>query len=222
MNGMAGMEMAAASPISWGPEEALLLFAMWSVMMVAMMLPSAAPVILLFSRIGATRTASGRRSTPVSFFASGYLAVWLAFSAVAALVQWALHSLALLSPEMRSASPILSGVILIAAGLYQWLPAKQSCLTHCRSPLGFLTTSWKEGRKGAIGMGITHGAFCLGCCWMLMLLLFVGGVMNLLWVAAISIVVLVEKIVPAGPVVARVTGAVLIIAGILVGLSRAS
>ncbi|MGK2963037.1 MAG: DUF2182 domain-containing protein [Gemmatimonadaceae bacterium] len=218
-SGMDGMQMAATAVVSWGPEEAFLLFAMWSVMMMAMMLPSAAPVILLFSRIGTTRAAGGRQSTPVSFFAGGYLTVWVAFSAVAALIQWALHSLAVLSPEMRSANPVVSGAILIAAGLYQWLPAKQSCLTHCRSPLGFLTTSWKEGKRGAIGMGITHGAFCLGCCWMLMLLLFVGGVMNLLWVAGISAVVLIEKLSPSGPMVARVSGVLLIIAGILVSLA---
>ena len=212
MAGMAGMSATALS--SWGWTEALLLFAMWSVMMVAMMLPSAAPMILLFSRIGATRRARGDRNTPVIFFAVGYLAVWTAFSAVAASIQWNLHSLAVLSPEMRVASPFASAAILIAAGVYQWLPLKQSCLSHCRSPLGFLSTSWREGHGGAVRMGITHGAFCLGCCWMIMALLFVAGVMNLAWVAALSAVVLLEKIVPGGPVVARVAGVLFIVAGV--------
>jgi len=214
MGGMAGMQATATSLATWGPREALLLFAMWAVMMVAMMLPSAAPMILLFSRISATRSARSERNTPVIFFATGYLVVWFAFSAIAALIQFNLHSLAVLSPDMRTASPIASAAILIAAGVYQWLPVKQSCLRHCRSPLGFLTTSWKEGPRGAVTMGITHGAFCVGCCWMLMALLFVAGVMNIVWVAALSAVVLLEKIVPAGPVIARVAGILLIAAGV--------
>lgn len=220
MSGMPGMKMAASGVAAWGPSDGFVLFAMWVVMMVAMMLPSAAPVILLFSRIGATRASSGRVSTPMSFFAAGYLAVWIAFSAVAALLQFGLHYLTLLSLEMRSANSILSGAILIATGVYQWLPVKQSCLSHCRSPLGFLTTSWKEGKRGAIRMGVTHGAFCVGCCWMLMLLLFVGGVMNLLLVAAISAMVLLEKVFPAGLVIARVSGALLVIAGAAVWLGH--
>ena len=214
MASMAGMHATATSLASWGPREALLLFAMWAVMMVAMMLPSAAPMILLFSRISVTRSARNERNTPVIFFATGYLAVWVAFSVIAALIQFTLHSLAVLSPGMRTASPIASAVILIAAGVYQWLPVKQSCLRHCRSPLGFLTTSWKEGPRGAVTMGITHGAFCVGCCWMLMALLFVAGVMNIVWVAALSAVVLLEKIIPAGPIIARVAGVLLIAAGV--------
>ena len=214
MIGMAGMQMSATSVAGWGATEGFLLFAMWAVMMVAMMLPSAAPVVLLFQRIGATRAANNRPATPTFFFAAGYLAVWIGFSAVAALTQWMLHSFAVLSPAMRTASPIMSGMILISAGIYQWLPFKQSCLSHCQSPLGFLTTSWREGKRGAIMMGLTHGTFCVGCCWALMTLLFVGGVMNLLWVAAISAVVLLEKVVPGGPAVSRITGSLLVVAGV--------
>lgn len=214
MHGMPGMQMTATALGAWGWAEALLLFAMWAVMMVAMMLPSAAPMILLYSRIAATRSKRGSPFTPVIFFAGGYLMSWWAFSAVATLIQFSLHSLALLSPDMRAASPIAGAALLIAGGIYQWLPIKQSCLTHCRSPLGFLSTSWREGRAGAVRMGLTHGAFCVGCCWMLMALLFVAGVMNLVWVAALSIVVLLEKILPGGPWIARGLGIVLILAGV--------
>jgi len=209
--GMTGMEMAAPSLSVWGWKEWLLLFTMWAVMMVAMMLPSATPTIRLFSRMGAARTTS---------FAIGYLIVWWGFSAIAALIQWGLHSATLLSADMRTASPLVGGVILIAAGVYQWLPLKQACLTHCRSPLGFLMSSWKEGQRGALVMGIKHGTFCLGCCWMLMALLFVAGVMNLVWVAVLSGIVLLEKTFPAGPAIARAAGVVLVVAGVaLVGRS---
>ena len=215
MSGMAGMDMSGGTLADWGAREAFLLFAMWAVMMVAMMLPSAAPMILLFARVRANRLGTGRRSTPTFFFTGGYLAVWVAFSAAAALMQWTLHSLAVLSPGMRTVSPFVTGAILIGAGVYQWMPLKQNCLSHCQSPLGFLTTSWREGKRGAISMGMKHGAFCLGCCWALMALLFAGGVMNLAVVAAISIAVLIEKVVPAGQLIARVYGIVLITAGIL-------
>lgn len=207
---MDGMAMAAPALQSWGWTELLPLFMMWAVMMVAMMLPSAAPVILLFSRIVASRAARGSQYASVAFFATGYLVAWWGFSAVASLLQWRLHAAAILSAEMRTVSPIAGAGILIAAGIYQWLPVKQACLSHCRSPLGFLTTSWREGRLGAVVMGIMHGAFCVGCCWMLMALLFAAGVMNLAWVAALSLIVLLEKVAPAGPAIARVGGVVLI------------
>jgi len=213
---MNGMTMAAPALQSWSWNELLPLFVMWAVMMVAMMLPSAAPVILLFSRIGASRAARGSRYASVAFFATGYLVAWWGFSAVAALLQWWLHSAAILSADMRTVSPIAGAGILIAAGVYQWLPVKQACLSHCRSPLGFLSSSWREGRLGAVVMGIVHGAFCVGCCWMLMALLFAAGVMNLAWVAALSLIVLLEKIAPAGPAIARVGGVVLIIIGLAI------
>ena len=215
---MNGMAMAAPALQSWSWNELLPLFMMWAVMMVAMMLPSAAPVILLFSRIGASRAARGSRYASVAFFATGYLVAWWGFSAVAALLQWWLHSAAILSADMRTVSPIAGAGILIAAGVYQWLPVKQACLSHCRSPLGFLSSSWREGRLGAVVMGIVHGVFCVGCCWMLLALLFAAGVMNLAWVAALSLIVLLEKIAPAGPAIARVGGVVLIIIGLAIVL----
>ncbi len=213
---MSGMDMSGMQPAlhEWTFREGLLLFVMWAVMMVAMMLPSAAPMILLFSRVSTARATRGSRHTSVAFFVAGYLVVWWGFSIVAAILQWSLHSSALLSPDMRVASMIAGGIILIAAGIYQWLPIKQTCLTHCRSPLGFLTTSWREGRDGALRMGITHGAFCAGCCWLIMALLFVTGVMNLAWVAALSAVVLLEKVSPAGPAIARAAGVIFLAAGV--------
>jgi predicted metal-binding membrane protein len=187
---------------------------MWAVMMLAMMTPSAAPVILIFA--GMQRGQSGRR-LPVTLliFVAGYLTVWSGFSAAAAAAQWALHQAAMLSPAMKTASPWVGGAILIAAGIYQITPSKRACLAHCQSPLGFLMSHWRRGTAGAFRMGIAHGAYCVGCCWALMCVLFVVGVMNLAWVAALSVFVLVEKVGPAGQIVARVAGAVMVAAGIL-------
>ena len=156
---------------------------------------------------------------PTMVFLAGYVLVWMGFSMLASLAQWGLHSLALLSPMMVSTSPILGGLILVAAGVLQWTPLKSTCLTHCRSPLGFLMTEWREGPRGALIMGLHHGGYCVGCCWSLMALLFVAGVMNLLWVATIAAFVLVEKVVPRGELVGRIAGGVLVLAG-LVLLSR--
>jgi predicted metal-binding membrane protein len=143
-------------------------------------------------------------------FGAGYLAVWTGFSAVAGLSQWLLHRAALLSPAMASATPRLGGGLLIAAGVYQWLPLKGACLMHCRSPLGFFSHAWREGAAGALLMGLRHGLYCVGCCWLLMALLFMAGVMNLLWVAAIAGFVLVEKVVPGGRLLGKVAGALLV------------
>ena len=212
---MADMDMAAPRLGGrWGGTEIVALWTMWAVMMVGMMLPSAAPMILLFSKIGSARSTRGERHAPLLFFAGGYLTVWWGFSAFAAAVQYLLHSTAALSPDMRAVSPTAGGLVLIAAGIYQWLPVKQICLRHCRTPFGFLSTSWREGRWGAVAMGLSHGSFCLGCCWMLMILLFVAGVMNLWWVGAISALVLLEKVLPAGPAIARAAGVLLVGGGI--------
>ena len=208
--------MAETAGTAWGWREWLLLATMWAVMMVGMMLPSAAPMILLFSRVGDTRSGHRRQATSVAYFAFGYLAVWWGFSLLAALIQWQLHAIGLLSPDMRAVSPIAGAAVLIGAGIYQWLPLKQSCLHRCRTPFGFLTGYWREGRLGAVAMGVIHGAFCLGCCWLLMALLFVAGVMNLVWVAVIAAVVLLEKVFPAGPSLARAGGIILIGFGIAV------
>lgn len=186
--------------------EAVGLFAMWAVMMVAMMLPSAAPMILLFESIERHRRERAAAAAPTAAFVAGYLLVWVGFSALAALVQVALHQAALLSPAMASTTPFLGGALLLTAGLWQWFPLKQTCLHHCRSPFHFLQHEWREGTAGAVRMGVAHGLYCLGCCWALMALLFVGGVMNLLWVAGIAGLVLVEKVARAGPWVGQVAG----------------
>jgi predicted metal-binding membrane protein len=206
MGSMGGAGMAMPGMQAWSPLEPLLLLLMWATMMVAMMLPSAAPTILLVASVLRRRREHASPAAPTAVFVAGYLVVWTGFSAAAALAQWGLHEAALLSPAMASTSPVLGGILLLAAGVYQWLPAKAACLHHCRSPLGFLGSHWREGGRGALAMGMTHGLYCLGCCWALMLLLFVAGVMNLLWVAAIAALVLVEKVVPAGPWVSRVAG----------------
>jgi len=190
------------------------MFVMWAVMMAAMMTPSAAPMILLYAAITRKTRAEGRPVAHSGAFASGYLATWTAFSALATVLQWGLEQAALLSPMMAGTSPYLGGVILIAAGTYQMTPLKHACLKHCRSPVHFLVGHWRKGAGGAFRMGLNHGFYCVGCCWVLMALLFVGGVMNLLWIAALAGFVLLEKIVPHGVLVGRVAGGLLIIAGL--------
>jgi predicted metal-binding membrane protein len=207
-----GMVMPRTEP--WSGAELLLLFVMWSVMMVAMMTPSATPMIVMFSAMNRRRAEQQGPVVRTGLFVLGYLTAWAAYSAVAAVAQWVLHGLAVLSPAMVSTSPYLGGGLLVAAGIFQWTPLKRACLTACRSPLGFLMTEWREGRAGALIMGVRHGVYCVGCCWVLMALLFVAGVMNLLWVAAIATFVLVEKVVPAGARVGQVAGAVLALAGV--------
>jgi predicted metal-binding membrane protein len=201
-------DMAMPQTSAWTTLEALLLFAMWAVMMVAMMLPAAAPMILLFATVTRRRRERASPAAPTTVFAGGYLLVWTAFSAVAALTQLGLHRAALLSPAMAATSSMVGGVLLLAAGAYQWTPIKYACLSRCRSPIGFLGSEWREGRWGALVMGLRHGLFCLGCCWALMALLFVAGVMNLVWVAAIAALALVEKLAPVGAVVGRAAGVI--------------
>jgi predicted metal-binding membrane protein len=209
---MAAMGMTMQMP--WTAADVFFTFAMWAVMMVGMMAPTAAPVFLLFA---AARAGRGESSASLAalMFGLGYVAVWTGFSAGAALAQWALHQAAMLSVAMAASSHRLAGVILIAAGAYQLTPWKGKCLTHCRSPLGFLMTNWRDGKLGAFQMGLRHGAYCLGCCWALMCVLFVVGVMNLVWVAALTGFVLLEKIGPAGAIVARVAGAAMVVLGIV-------
>jgi predicted metal-binding membrane protein len=215
----AEMEFHAAMGMSmmdlpWTMADVLFTLAMWVVMMVGMMAPSAAPVLLLFAASRAKLAAPGVKST-VLMFGLGYFAIWSGFSAAAALAQWGLHEAAMLSPAMSASSPYLAGAILIGAGAYQLTPWKGACLTHCQSPLGFLMTHWRSGLFGAFQMGLRHGAYCLGCCWALMCVLFVVGVMNLVWVAVLTGLVLIEKTGPAGNMVARVAGAVMVAGGIV-------
>lgn len=189
------------------------LFAMWSVMMTAMMLPSTLPFVFAFTAEQRRRRTRSLAAVPAAFFVVGYLALWLLFSAACALLQVFLHERTLLSPAMSSTSSLFSGAILIAAGVYQWTPAKNACLRHCRSPLTFLLSDWREGIGGALRMGADHALFCIGCCWMLMLLPFSAGVMNLTWMAGITVILLLEKAVPGGEVTARVFGALLTAGG---------
>jgi predicted metal-binding membrane protein len=191
----------------WTPGYALLIFLMWSIMMAAMMLPSAAPTILLVATLA--RSGAGRGTT-ASLFSLGYILVWTAFSVAAAALQWGLDTAGVLSPTMAVANASVAGVVLIAAGIYQWTPFKQACLLHCRSPIAYLLNHWHRGALGAMANGMRHGTFCLGCCWMLMLLLFVGGVMNLFWIAALALLVLLEKTLPWGGNMSRVTGLVMV------------
>jgi len=175
---------------------------------VAMMLPSAAPVTLLIASIALSRGNRRLGSTPM--FVAGYLAVWFAFAAAATLLQWRLELAGMLSETMALASRVAAGVLLIAAGVYQWTPLKQACLRHCRSPFDFLLFHWRDGAAGAFVSGVRHGAFCFGCCWMMMALLFVGGIMNLAWIGGIALLVLVEKVLPWGGLTGRASGAVMI------------
>ena len=204
-----GMQMGGAGGASWSAASLLPLFLMWAGMMVAMMLPSATPMILTFARVSRNRRAQQRPYVPVSIFAAGYVAVWSAFSALAAIAQWLLHRQALLSPGMASTSAWLGGILLLAAGVFQFTPLKRTCLTHCRAPLDFIMTRWREGVGGAFRMGVEHGVFCTGCCWALMSLLFVAGVMNILWIAALTLLVGLEKLVPRDRWLSSATGVIL-------------
>ncbi len=210
MTAMAGMDGWLMRPAVWTLAYAALIFAMWWVMMVAMMLPSAAPMLLLFARVNRKDKEAGAPLVPIALFATGYLLVWGGFCAVATALQWGLESARLLSPMLVTTNKWLGAGILIAAGLSQFTPLKAICLRHCRTPLGFLLGSWRSGRLGALRMGLEHGAFCLGCCWFLMALLFFGGVMNLYWIAGLAVFVLLEKTIPLGHWLGRVAGVVLV------------
>jgi predicted metal-binding membrane protein len=204
------MDMAMPGMEPWSPADFVAALAMWVVMMVAMMLPSAAPMLMIFAATRRQRPAEGRPATPVALFAAGYLLVWAGFAAVAAALQGGLERAMLLSSTLATTSASIGGVILVLAGLYQITPLKNACLVRCQSPVGFLLTHWRDGNAGALGMGLRHGAYCVGCCWALMALLFVGGVMNLLWVAVLAVFVLAEKALARGPWLSRVTGGVLV------------
>ena len=206
------------TPAPWSAAHSALIFVMWCVMMAAMMVPSAAPFILLVAAVDRRRN----RHQPyavVGLLTAGYLAVWGAFSLAATLLQWGLERTGLLSPETLSVGTVVAGSILLAAGLYQLTPLKQTCLSRCRSPITFLTAYWRPGLAGAFRMGLVHGAYCLGCCWFLMTLLFVGGVMNPFWIGALALYVLLEKLAPGGPWLSRASGVILSSAGVL-ALSR--
>jgi predicted metal-binding membrane protein len=207
-----GMAMGALPRVA-DPGALVLTFVMWTVMMAAMMLPSAAPAILLYGTLVRKNGARGTVLPGAWIFAGAYVLVWTGFSVAATVSQVLLESASLMTPAMTLASAGLSAAALVAAGLYQFTPFKQVCLTKCRNPLEFFVTRWRAGRGGAFRMGLEHGAYCLGCCWALMLLLFVAGVMNLAWVALIAAFVFAEKLLPGARLVSYASGAVLVMSG---------
>ncbi len=223
---MDGMEMDAGaalslgtvlgiSPRPWSSVEAGVTLTMWVVMMVGMMLPSATPMILLYARVGRQSRKEGKPFAATGFFAGGYLLAWVGFALAATLGQWLMEG-TLLSPALASASRIFSGAVLIVAGLYQWTPLKDACLSQCQAPIVFLQRhgGFRRDPAGAVGLGLRHGLYCIGCCWALMTLLFVGGIMNVLWIAAIAIFVLAEKVFFPGRLLSRIAGTLLIAAGL--------
>jgi predicted metal-binding membrane protein len=205
----AGMDMAAMAAMAdmtgpmgpWSATDAAVMMAMWVVMMAAMMLPSATPAALAVAGVA--------RGAAVPFV-GGYLLAWSGFSIAATAAQWALDQAALLSHAMALASRVLAGAGLVLAGVWQLTPWKQACLRHCRSPMDLLLHRWRDGVGGGLRMGVEHGLYCLGCCWALMLLLFVGGVMSFAWIGGLALYVLIEKTAPAGHWIGRVAGLVLI------------
>jgi len=217
MQEMGGMSMPM-STWPWTAGHALLMFVMWLVMMVAMMLPSATPAILLFATV--SRRSSTASPYAPALFAAGYLALWAGFSLVALIAQFMLEWAEWLTPMMESDSRVLSGMLFLAAGAYQFTPLKRACLRLCRSPLEFLVSHWHPGPAGAFRMGARHGLYCVACCWGLMLLLFVGGLMNFLWIAGVAAYVFLEKVLPGGERIGQVAGVLLSVSGaaILAGL----
>lgn len=205
----AQLTMPASS--HWSAASVLAIWTMWALMMAAMMLPSGLPMILTFTDL-ALRGAEPARGRS---FVAAYLVVWFAFGAGATAVQWALQAIGWVDPMIVSRSAWLTGLLLLVAGVYQFSRLKHACLSRCRTPLGFLLGEWRAGLSGAFVMGVRHGMFCVGCCWALMALLFVGGVMNLAWIAALSIAVAVEKLAPHGERLAAALGLVLIGAGLI-------
>jgi predicted metal-binding membrane protein len=211
----AGGDTMTMMPPHWTAGYTIMMFLMWAIMMVAMMLPSAAPAVLLATALMRQRGGSAPFG-PTGLFVAGYLVIWFGFSLIAVLLQWGLNRAGLLSAQMTSLSVALSGGLLIATGLYQLTPWKRACLIQCRSPFDLLTRYWNRGRLGPMLAGVRHGLFCLGCCWMFMALLFVGGVMNILWIAGLAILVALEKLLPAGPRISQAIGALLMVAGAIV------
>lgn len=207
---------AAAESWTWTPSYWLIAFAMWTIMMVAMMLPAASPMVLLYGRVVRQAERKGQianAGASVAAFAAGYFALWSLFSAFAVAVQWALERSGAMNGMMALREPLIAGGLLIAVGVYQLTPLKENCLTHCRSPAAFLAAHWRLGTVGAWRMGLAHGAYCVGCCAALMLLLFVGGVMNLVWIAGLSLLVLAEKFLPRGERLGVALGVLMMSAG---------
>jgi predicted metal-binding membrane protein len=212
----AGMALMMPVTTPWNSTEFAFVFAMWAVMMVGMMMPSAAPMILIYARVGRQAAQQRKPFASSSWFASGYLLAWIGFALVATFGHWALEQGNWLTPDMAAASETLSGIVLVAAGLYQWTPLKDACLRQCQGPLLFIHRhgGFRPKALGSLALGARHGCYCVGCCWALMAILFVGGAMNVLWIAAITIIVLLEKAVPGGRLISRISGAGLFAGGV--------
>jgi predicted metal-binding membrane protein len=214
MPGM-GIGMEPPPPAPYRTSELLLLFGMWVAMMSATTLPSNTPALVLFARVNRLYHAVRRPYVATGLFVLGYLFAWVLFSAAATLVQWGLHDAGVLDQAMALTNSTIAGLTLVAAGVYQWTPAKHACLHHCRTPLAFVLTGWRRGPWGAFRMGVTHGSYCTGCCWLLMVLLFAAGVMNLAAVAALALLLLAEKLLPGGEWIATLTGLAMVAWGTL-------
>jgi predicted metal-binding membrane protein len=221
MSDMAGDMTDMVMPLTdaWTASYVSLTFAMWWVMMLGMMLPSTVPMILTYRTVNRNKRARGQSFVPTTIFLLGYLIAWGGFSAIATLAQWALDRLVLLTPMLAIGSSLLGGGLLILAGVYQFSPMKQACLRGCRSPFAFLLNHWRDGWGGALRMGLAHGAYCIGCCAVLMALLFLAGAMNLIWVAMLAVFVFAEKLLPGGEWIGRGGGVVMLFSGMVL-LSR--
>jgi len=215
-------DITLACLMRWGPEDIAHSFVMWAIMMVAMMFPSAAPMILMFATVNRQQGGTQRPVIPMGLFVLGYFLVWTSYSALATLAQWGLHVAALLSHDLVITSPLLGGILLVAAGVFQWTPLRDACMSKCRSPLGFLMVVWRGGRHGALIMGLKHGANCVGCCCLLMLLSFVLGIMNMVWMLVLTGFMLIEKTFPGGQWVSRIAGLILVIWGLRITVGAMS
>ena len=216
MRGMSMADMAAPSFASWSPVHFPLMFAMWAAMMVGMMTPSVAPMVLIYAGVARQSESRGNPFPATAWFLSGYLIAWTGFALLATALQWALEYWALLTSQMVLGSPVMAGSVLIAAGVYQWTAYKEICLSQCQAPLAFIQRhgGFSRGRRGALKLGIRHGGYCIGCCWALMALLFVAGVMSLVWIAMLAIIVMAEKVIPAARLISRAIGAAFIGLGV--------
>lgn len=209
-----GTAIARSAPGPWGVRDVVFTFAFWTLMMIAMMAPATIPLVFRFATIQRERAGQQSPLGRTGVFFLAYLLVWTAYSGLAAVCQWGLRSAALLSPMLVRAHPLVSGMLLLTAGVFQFTPLKDACLRRCRSPLGFFLNEWREGTRGAFFMGLKHGSTCVVCCWALMSLMFVVGVMNLLWMALLTVFVLVEKIAPGRRWVCRISGGLLLTWGV--------
>jgi predicted metal-binding membrane protein len=221
MSGMKVMPAMAPTFTASSLAHALVLYTMWTIMMIGMMAPSVSPMILIYVQVARHADVRGVVFAPAVWFGAGYLTSWLAFAGLATAAQWGLERAALLTPMMASSSALVAGLLLLLVGVYQLTPIKDACLIQCRAPLAFIQAhgGFQRRRLASLKLGALHGAYCVGCCWALMALLFVGGVMNLLWVAGLAVLVLLEKLLRWGKSLGRAAGAAAILAGLLM-LSR--